>query len=997
MIRSIGVLFSVVLLAAVAAVGQITTGGVEGRIVDTTGAVISGATVRVRNSATEAVYQSSTNARGQYRIERLEPGNYEIETSAPGFQTQRWAVRVKLGETQNVTVELAVGRAEENIDVADYGAAVDTQNVAVHEVVTPEDLHELPTQQRSFSDLLTLVPGIRPQGAFARNKVRVGTISINGSDGRNSEVSLDGMDNRDYIVGGYLQALPLLTVQEYQVTTASALPEAGRSNGAVIDVVSRTGTAATHGELFFQARDDAFSSRNYFQRLDDAPKAASSRQQFGGALGGRLRKDVYYFAGTEFLRDRGNSYVTDTAFNELKYVPGTNPQQFIPQPYDDQSASGRLDWARNDFDRVFFRFSAQHNRGKNELIGEPAASDISNGNTTSNRYFSTALSWMRNISQNTLNEFALGAMDSRSEVLPVTDVPNLSFASTSVPGLPDTPAVQVGANQNTPAIYFQTRYQLRDDITLSRGRHNLKLGVSEMYQPRTGGLFLFGSMGYTIFFFDRPSVIATDTTLYPQGFATPGAVRELTYSTGDGSFKHATNLVSGYINDAIRFTPRFTMNLGLRYDYGTGFYPDMSRDPAFVLLSKINSPLAAHQPETPANMLQPRIGVAWNPDGQGKSVLRAGYGIFFESFIQQFAFPSLQRQNETQFSTPIDLVNTRTGDIGPADAGDFSGFRFGVDPLPFAAPDTDLAAGSTVRYLDPNFQNAYSQQWTAGYERKIGDKWVAGADYIHILGLHEQMTVEANPKPVGGGPRRMSAAFDAAGVTNPLGSVRLFQSNGRSRYDAMTLSVRRSLDKHLAMQASYVLSRSVTWGGRYSTSYNFGRARVSDTDVFAPGEFGPSSADERHRFVTSAIVRLPWDLELAPVVQAASARPYTAYSGQDLNGDGVYGGSGEEGIFGDRLIVNGVQLPVNSMRGDPFFQADLRVSKGIRLGERVQARLFGDFFNLFNTDNFGNNYFNVGLEAHQNPRPRGVFGKQGEVGSAVGLPFAAQFGVRVTF
>ncbi|HEV8525143.1 MAG TPA: hypothetical protein VGQ71_11625, partial [Terriglobales bacterium] len=324
-------------------------------------------------------------------------------------------------------------------------------------------------------------------------------------------------------------------------------------------------------------------------------------------------------------------------------------------------------------------------------------------------------------------------------------------------------------------------------------------------------------------------------------------------------------------------------------------------------------------------------------------------------------------------------------------------FRFGVDPLPIAPPPTDLAPNATVRYFDPTFTNPYTQQWTAGYERRIGEFWTVMANYTHVLGLHEQTTVEANPRPVGGGPRRLDAAFAAAGVSNPLGSIRLFSSISRSRYDAVNVTLRRAFHGKLYWQASYVLSRAVTYGGRYSSSYNFGRARVSDTEVFAPGEFGPTSADERHRFVSSAIILLPHGFELAPVVQAASARPYTLFSGNDDNGDGVFGGSGEEGIFGDRLTVNGVQLPVNSQRGDPFFQLDLRLSKGFQVADKAELRLVADFFNLLNTANFGNNFFNVGEAARLNPQPRGLFGKQGEVGSTLGVPFAAQLGMRISF
>ncbi|HEV8523254.1 MAG TPA: TonB-dependent receptor, partial [Terriglobales bacterium] len=641
----------IVLVLAGLAVAQATSGGLEGRVLDPTGAVIAGARVKARNVASGAQIEVTTDAGGRYRMARLEPGRYEVSFVAQGFQIYSVAVQVRLGESANVSPELKVGSQPQTLTVREFGVAVDTANTTQQSVITQEEIAELPLQQRSFTDLMVLVPGIRPQGSFARNKARAGTFSVNGSDGRNSEVNLDGIDNRDYIFGGYLQALPLSTVQEYRVTTANGTPEDGRTNGAMVDVVSRAGATGLHGNAFFLARHDKLAARNFFEARDNAPDAPSSRQHLGGAVGAGITAKLFFWAGAEILRDRDSNFVTDAALAELALVPGAVARRFLPRPYDDRSVSGRLDWLPNDHNHFFLRLAGQHNDGHNELMGEPAAADESNGNRTTNRYLSAALAWTHTFSASALNDLRFGFADARSEIQAASTAPNLAFAVESVPGLPDTPAVQIGANQNTPGVFYQRRWQVRDDISLARGRHHFSFGASELYMPRLGGLFLFGSLGYTIFFFDRPSVIAGNTTLYPQGFATPGAVREILLSTGDGSFQQSTNLFALYFNDRIRLTPTLTLNFGLRYDLGSGFYPDMSRDRAFVLLRQIDSPLAARQPEDPKTMLQPRVGLAWNPDGEGRSVVRLSYGIFFDTIIQQFTFPSLQRQNVTIFST----------------------------------------------------------------------------------------------------------------------------------------------------------------------------------------------------------------------------------------------------------------------------------------------------------------------------------------------------------
>jgi hypothetical protein len=309
--------------------------------------------------------------------------------------------------------------------------------------------------------------------------------------------------------------------------------------------------------------------------------------------------------------------------------------------------------------------------------------------------------------------------------------------------------------------------------------------------------------------------------------------------------------------------------------------------------------------------------------------------------------------------------------------------------------------------LDPFFESPYTQQWNAGYAQEIGRNMALEFDYIHILGLHEFSSLDVNPRigplvnaqrTTGNPPRVLAAQFAAHaaeltaafGTATPFARITVAQSDSRSRYDAFTVSFKRRYANKFQLNAHYTLSKSVAWFGQSS---DFGNVAQNQFNKFDPAaDFGPTDADERHRFVLSGVFDMPWGFQVAPVFQLGSARPWSVFPDCvcDTNRDGVTLENRESRDGNDQH-----SLPPNTMRGDSFSQLNIRVSKFFNFHERAKLGLFFEAFNVFNTANFGREFQNVTGEPDFG-KPLNFFGATG-FSEPLGIPFQAQLGARFSF
>ena len=922
------------------------------------------------------------------------------------------------------------------------GNPVETTTSELGRNITPAEVQNLPFLNRTFANLSIIAPEARPVGTFDPTKTHVGTVSFSGGDGRQVDVNVDGGDNKDNVVGSMLQNFAYESIQEFQVLQHRWTAESGRSVGGVVNVISKSGTNNLHGSGFFNFRNQSLRAKDFFEKQTTDPKPSYNREEFGGSMGGRIIKDkLFFFGAVERFRERQNLLVNPALLPQIAAIPGVTASPTIPLPYNDTLLTVKVDHHLSDKQSMFYRYAFQKNDSPNDQFDPGQPADLQGGNTNTNKLTSFVINHTYTFSPRVLNQFSFQYQNFENNILGVTTDPNIIF-----------PSVQSGANVNVPQQTKERKFQFRDDISVLPGKHSLKFGVNYIH-TELNGFFFFGANGYQITFFDDPLVIKNNTNgKYPRGSPLPALSTKYLFSTGAGDTSQPPfHQLAFYVQDDYKVTPRLTLNLGLRWDANIKILVDQTNNRTMQILGKLNNGRARAITGDPGLLskttsgykeFQPRLGFAWDINGTGQTVIRGGYGIFYDQIFQNLTLFAKQQGNPTIYQTVLDLVNSSVG------VGQLATFRFGVDPLP-APPASfstaNLEVGAVGRINDPTLQDPYVQKWSLGVETKIGRNYVLSSDYVHTLGLHENRVQNINPvirnvcDPAFPGSTPASALcvrgaatryFDKAFVDAGLGAGRLsqinmFTSTNRSLYDSWATTLRRRT-RHTLFSASYILSSSRGWGGQPTASYSGNGIAVTPEIQFSPGEFGPTRIDERHRIVASGLFDLPYGFQISPIIQFATARPYSLNSTSDIDGDGrstvdrVCSGFDARALLTSVLAgtvpagaraLGCVQTSVNSQRtgfvvnggsieerSGRFFNVDPRVTKTFPIGEKVKVKGYINFFNIFNRENlsFGDRLGLSNLSsAGTFVQPSSLYGPG--FGPPVGLPFTVQLGGRVEF
>lgn len=989
------------------------TGVITGVVKDESGAVVSGARVRAVNLGTNAERTTTTGDSGIFELAQLPPASYRVEVEAQGF-AKYVQEPVNVTALSRITVDPSMRAAGATEQVTVTGEAVpliETTKTEVGDVISQRQMESLPANGRSFASLAILIPGATLQPSFDPTKSRVGTFSVGGTTGRSLNISIDGGDNKDNAVGGILQNFTMEGIQEFALSTQRFSAANGRSGGGLLSIVSKSGTNEFHGSAFGFFRDDSLNANpsklladansNLFSP-EDALKPPFNRQQFGGSIGGPIVEDkAFFFGALERTRERGNSIVPTFAFNQIQLLEplGYQAVRFLRQPFNDWQYTVKGDFKPGDNHSITTRFAGQNNNGLNDQAGYLVVlTDESGGNETLNDLYNFLGSWTWTAGPTVVNQFSYQFSDFDNRINATTDLANLAFADGLI----------VGRNQNVPQQTLQRKHQFRDDLSWNRGTHGLKFGIDFVHEPTLGGLFAFLSAP-TFEFVDTISNIAA----LPQGFFTPGVVGDILLAGGNPSFdlRDGAKQISWYVQDDWKVTPRLTLNLGLRYDVDLGYVdPDFQQNNrAFRLLRIIGHPAGTRTADDDTNNFGPRFGFAWDIVGGGKAVVRGGYGIYYDQSFLNVPLFAIQQANDEIYAFIFD---------------DSPGLSLGSSPPAFPRPLTNppIGFGALVngRMIDPDYESPYTQQFNIGYAHELGPNTAIQFDYVHILGLHEFTNFDINPRigPLLGSqrtdpsPSRLLAPLFAAhqaeitaefGQAVPFGRIRLAQSDSRSRYDAFTASFRRRYANNFQFNAHYTLARSVGW---FNGSGDFGLSPQNPFNKFDPdGDFGYTGEDERHRFVVSGVWDLPRGFQLSPILQLASARPFSILP------EGSSGGStpdiNRDGVANDRETRDGNdqnKLKPNTERGDSFAQLNVRVSKFFKFRENMKLGLFFEAFNVFNTGNYGactggaaGSCSIDNVVGSPNFRlPINFFGATG-FSEPLGIPFQSQFGARFSF
>ncbi|HEV8658030.1 MAG TPA: TonB-dependent receptor [Thermoanaerobaculia bacterium] len=892
---------------------QASGAALSGRVTDSSGAAVPGVTVTAMNTQTGLQRVAVTAADGAYRFPSLPVGTYRVTTELPGFATVTTEkVELNVATERELNVTLKQAAVSESITVTAEAPLVAT-TPAVGTVVSQKELEGLPLNGRQFANLASLAPGTQLSVNADPTKPGQLTVALNGGSGRNVNYIIDGGDNTDDTIGGALQNFNLEAVQEFKIQTMQYKAEFGRSSGGVLTVATKTGTNTFAGSVYGFFRDKSLNEKTTTEKNTGSAKGEYKRQQYGASLGGPIVRDRAHFFGTyeKTVRDTTKTIDTGGVFPEFD---GTG----TPIPFRDQLGTAKATWNATAKQLVQVRYGYQRNT---DIYGTSPLYLPSNQGVIANDYKSALASHSWTIGNDKLNDFLYQYTRFRNSILPVSNDPNLYFPS----------GVASGQNFNTPQTTHQEKNQFKDDFSWSSalmgGRHDFKTGLNYIHEPILGGSFTTGTSGQFAMLDDREDspVVSIDIRGGFFGDETPVDQYDI------------------YLQDDWALNPRLTLNLGVRYDYWTGFDLDQRSNP---LLPLYKAAAAAHpeikwlQPfaEGQADQLKedknnwgPRLGFTYDVTGDSHHIVRGGYGIYYDFPYTNATslFPASAVQSDYRVIYFVEDPNGIKNANG-------SFFRPGVDPLP---PNQGGALLPPTNIAQRSWEAPESKQASLGYSWQTTNWLGLTFDAVHIDYSNIPFRFRANPR-VNGGPRIL------AGVS--ANNIRVWVPDGSAKYKGFNVGF-RARSPRLEAQGFYTWSRATgnvligadefrLWDGALQAGITT-NVPVNVLDPYGPENYGPLYTDARHRVTLSTVYRAPLAINIAGILRYRSAIPYTELAGRDLNGDGY-----------SMDLAPGVSH-VNSLRQHAFSQIDLRLSREFTFGGATGFELIGEVFNVLDSKN----------------------------------------------
>jgi outer membrane receptor protein involved in Fe transport len=953
------------LLALLAPANAQSTATLEGRVVDPPGAVVAGALVTVHHQETGLERVAETDGEGNYQVAALPVGIYRVKIQASGFQTQIVEnLIVEVGRSVVQDFQLQVGDILQEVIVNSTGNLVERASVSVGHVIDKRMVQEVPLNGRYFLDLGLLVPGsVTPsQNGFSTTPSRgVGALAINTAGNREETVNymVNGITLNNLTFSSISFQPSIDTVQEFKVDNSTFSAEYGQSSGAIVNIATRSGANEFHGKLFEFLRNDALDARNFFNFTSSEPPPFK-RNQFGGHLGGPIVKNrAFFLFSYEGLRQRQGLDLNSLVLNDAERASATDPVivkliELIPRAnFVDSSGTSRFvgsatapvdvdQWtgdisfnlAKNDRLHGYYAIqrigSIEPNRSGNTIPGFGHYFYVRRQLFTLNEThtFGPALvneahfGFNRIHGGNTpnaqLNPADFGILNGRSQPI---GLPQLNIAGGNL---------NFGGPVLFPSGRGDTTFVVADTLNWLAGRHSLKLGGE--FRQFLNNNFRLGTGS-----FNFPSVAAFLT----------GTANSFSVTLGNQSSSIAQGALGFFVQDNYRWRPNLTLELGLRYEWNMTPTERYDRfivfDSQSASLVRVGTHIDVIYHQNNKNF-QPRLGFAWDPFRDGKTVVRGAYAILVDQPMTSVVMP-------TSANPPLAIPLTFTGTIRLDNAINLAS-----------------ASGLAPQTVDQDFDNAYMQSWNLNVQRELTPDLAVMIGYFGSKGTH--LIIRRNVNQPVNGVRPFPTLSESSPILpgTPLGNITQAESTGNSYYNAAWLTAHQRVRSGLQFNASYTWSKSLDYN-----SFSSGGI-VGQNSYDLRGDRGLSDFDARHRFVLSAIYELPFrgnqlveGWQFAAIVQVQSGNPVNIVTSNstvnsvantlrpDLTGPIEIIGEVERWF--DTSVFSPVarfgSLGRNVVIGPGFNNTDFSVIKDTELGERLRAQFRAELFDVFNHANFG--------------------------------------------
>ena len=999
-LRIVAVL-ALLVLGSVWLFGQAESGTISGTVTDSTNAVVSGAKVTVVSTATGLTRTAATGSSGDYAITNLKPDTYTLTIEHAGFQKYTRQVPVSVGSRVEVSAQLSVTGVSTTVEVSASGetAVVNTESQTLSTVVTSNQITDLPTLTRDPYDLVATSGNVVEESTTARGA----GYAINGQRSADTDVLLDGGENVDLFTATVGQSVPLDSVSEFRVVTSDFTAEYGRAGGGIVNVTTKSGTNQFHGSLYEFNRVSALAANTYQNNANDVPKPGFTRNQFGYSVGGPIVKNkLFFFSSTEWTRVRSSATITqsviDPSFLSLPYVNANTKaffssygQKLVPgfqllsktdigtalgktncgvaacsdpfgetiaysapadsgagTPQNTYSTVNRVDWNISDKSTLYGRYALY---SADYFAGSVYTSPYDGYNTGETDYNQSVIINFTHVFTPNLVNSAKFLYNRLNTVQPLGtapgNTPTLYTSTSSIPPLPGTNGQLVfpGYSETTPgsAVPFggpQNVYQVFDDLSWTKGRHQFKFGGGYIqtrdnrafgaYQNAVESLSSSGSVANAVTGLITGQLYQFQGAVYPQGqypcfrnaagqYVVTSACL-LTLPVGQPSFSRNNRYNDGnfYVQDSWKVTPRLTLNLGVRWEYyGVQHNSNPALDSNFYLgaganlFDQVRNGTVQIADQSPVgglwaqdkNNWAPRVGFAYDVFGNGTMSFRGGYGIGYERNFGNVTFNVIQNPPNYAVLSIVSGTDVPKGTL-PIYSNNFgplagAGSTCGGNPL--VVPGTSCFPQPSLRAVKQNIPTAYIQFWSAAIDYQVMKNSVLSFEYTGSKGTHEYDI--ANLNDGGYGSAFLGDARTANRLNYQYTNINYRGSSGFNSYNGLNIKFQSSnlFNKGLYLNANYTWSHAIdnlssTFSDGYSGGYGLGYLDAYNANL----DKGNSDNDVRNRFVVSGTWNIPWGSNMSegwerqtfggwsfsPIIVIRSGYPYSIYDATNVGSVG---------------------------------------------------------------------------------------------------------------